>query len=135
MFSEKVINVLYVDDEHYNVHSFTSSFRRIFNVYTASSISDAETILTVQDIHVMIVEQHMSTMAGLKFLMESLSKYPNVVRILLTTLCDKQDLIDAINKAQVFRYVEKPWDSDELQKFITEGYAFYKGHIIRVSSC
>ncbi|MGZ5486420.1 MAG: response regulator [Nitrososphaeraceae archaeon] len=134
MLSEKVINVLYVDDEYFNVQSFTSNFRKIFNVYTAASVSDAEAILTLQDIHVMIVEQHMSTMTGVKFLMESLNKFPKVVRILLTTLCDKQDLIDAINKAEVFRYVEKPWNSDELERFITEGYAFYQGNIIRLSS-
>lgn len=134
MLSKKIINVLYVDDEHYNVQSFTSNFRRIFNVYTAASINDAESILTKQDIHVMVVEQSMPTMTGVKFLMESLNKYPNVSRILLTTLCDKQDLIDAINKAEVFRYVEKPWNSDELEKFITEGYAFCKRISVRLSS-
>jgi response regulator RpfG family c-di-GMP phosphodiesterase len=125
MVLNKAINVLYVDEEEYNVQSFTSNFRRVFNVFTALSIFEANMVLSKHTIHVIIVEQRMSGISGIKFLMMSLNKYSNVARILLTSSCEKQDLIDAINKAEIFRYIEKPWNTDELERFITEGYSLY----------
>ncbi len=134
MFQTKIISVLYVDDERHNLQSFNSSFRRIFNVFTAVSAEEAEVILFENEIHVLIVDQRMPSKTGIKFLTESLKNYPDVSRILLTTYGERQDLIEAINIAEVFRFIEKPWDGEKLERFIIEGYAFYKRNNIRLAS-
>lgn len=116
------INVLYVDDEQHGLQAFHASFRRIFNVFTANSAFEAENILSKNIIHVLITDQKMPEKTGTELLAETYKKYPEQSRILLTAFGDKQDLIDAINKGQIYMYLEKPWNYDILERCIKEGY-------------
>ena len=56
----------------------------------------------------------MPGMTGLEMLAIARTRYPDLVAILLTAYADPQNLIDAINTGQVYRYVVKPWDTGEL---------------------
>ena len=40
--------------------------------------------------------------------------YPEVVRIILTGYTDQEVVIKAINQGEVYRFLTKPWDDDEL---------------------
>lgn len=125
MFQRKVINVLYVDDELHNLQSFNSNYRRDFNVFAAISPIEAELIISENEIHVLVVDQRMPLTTGVNFLSQSLIKYPYITRILITAYTEKHYLIEAVNSAKVFRFIEKPWDGEELERFIYEGYGFY----------
>lgn len=134
--SEKTINVLYVDDEPQGLVSFYTSFRRVFNVFTANSAMEAETMLEKHTIHVLITDYKMPVKTGTELLTETVKKYPDQTRILLTGHADKVVLIDAINNGQIYMYLEKPWDYETLERCIKEGYDdFYKRkyHINRLS--
>ena len=41
-------------------------------------------------------------------------KWPDAVRILLTGYADMSSTIDAINKGQIFRYIAKPWEDNDI---------------------
>ena len=128
--SEKIINVLYVDDEQNNLNSFTATFRRDFNVFTAISAKESDAILINNNIHVLITDQRMPDTSGTALLADVVTKYPNQSRILLTGYTDIEALIDALNNGQIFKYLTKPWDEDLLKEYIKIGYELFLKRIM-----
>lgn len=108
--------VLYVDDEKSNLVSFKASFRQEFDVLIASSAAEGLEMLENElDTHVVIADQRMPEMTGVQFLAEIRPRYPDIVRILLTGYSDIEAVIGAINKGQVYRYINKPWDYENIR--------------------
>ncbi len=124
-FDTKTISVLYVDDEVVNLKAFQANFRRIFNVFIARSAQEGEEMLENNTIHVVLTDQRMPEVTGVEFLKKILIKHPNTIRILITAFSNIQAVIDAINKGNVYRYVTKPWDLEELQSIIQNAYEVY----------
>ncbi|MBK9283622.1 MAG: response regulator [Sphingobacteriaceae bacterium] len=123
---QEEINVLYVDDEENNLIAFKASFRRDFNIFTALSAKEAETILDNNLIHVLITDQRMPEALGTELLAKYAMKFPDQVRILLTGFADIEALKDAVNTGRIFRYVEKPWNEGELKKTIQDSFQVYQ---------
>lgn len=111
---QKPYSILYLDDEEQNLLSFQALFRRTYNVYTTTSAHEAVEILNSHEIQVIFSDQKMPDVSGVEFFETILPDFPNAVRILLTGYADIEAVIDAINKGQVYRYVAKPWDANEL---------------------
>lgn len=124
-YDTKNINVLYVDDEVVNLKAFQANFRRVFNVYIARSAAEGEEVLKENTIHVVLSDQRMPEVTGVEFLSAIKKVYPNTIRILITAFSNIQAVIDAINKGNVYRYVTKPWDMEELQAIIQNAYEVY----------
>jgi DNA-binding NtrC family response regulator len=120
------VGVLYVDDEINNLNSFKAAFRRDFNIYTASSAVEGRKILDVNEIGVIITDQRMPVTTGIEFLESILHTYPDTIRILLTGFSDINAVIDAINRGQVYRYLVKPWQNDELKIHIQNAIEIYE---------
>jgi signal transduction histidine kinase len=68
----------------------------------------------------------MPLMNGVKLLEIVRKDFPRCVRMLLTAFTDIESVIEAINKGNIFRYIKKPWDENELKLAINEGYQFYE---------
>jgi response regulator RpfG family c-di-GMP phosphodiesterase len=116
------INVLYVDDEQHNLVSFVANFRNIYNVYTAQSAAEGKEILKNKEINVLITDQRMPNEDGVQFLESILKEYPFPVRIILSGYADIGNVIGAINKGEIYRYVMKPFDVEELKLIINNAY-------------
>lgn len=56
----------------------------------------------------------MPKMNGIEFLSEAKKSYEDLTMILLTGYADKENAIKAINEVGIYRYLEKPWDNDDL---------------------
>ncbi|MHA4896144.1 response regulator [Pedobacter sp. PWIIR3] len=125
MSSEASINVLYVDDEVHNLNSFKAGFRRIFNVFVAESAIEGRKILETEDIQVIITDQRMPVTTGIEFLESIIPDFPEPIRILLTGYADIKAVIDAINKGQVYKYIQKPWMDEDLRINIQKAYEIY----------
>lgn len=119
------INILYVDDEVHNLNAFKASFRRIFNVFTAESAMDAYEILKSQNINIVVSDQRMPVMTGVEFLQSIIPHYPDPIRILLTGYADISAVIDAINKGQVYLYITKPWQEEELKLNLEKAFEIF----------
>ena len=119
------IGVLYVDDEINNLNSFKAAFRRDFEIYTAISAKEGRKILDSHEIGVIITDQRMPGMTGIEFLESILSIYPDTIRILLTGFSDINAVMDAINRGQVYKYLVKPWQNDELKMYIENALEIY----------
>ena len=118
--------VLYVDDERSNLVSFRASFRQEYKVFTAISAQEGMDILDQEpDTHVVIADQRMPNMTGVQFLETIKPKYPDMIRILLTGYSDIEAVIGAINKGQVYRYINKPWDYENLRIAINNAREIY----------
>jgi response regulator RpfG family c-di-GMP phosphodiesterase len=125
MSEEVQINVLYVDDEENNLLAFKASFRRFFNVFTAISAEEGKKILAENEIHVLITDQRMPGTLGTELLAQAVKDYPDQIRILLTGFSDIEAIKDAINRGQIYHYLQKPWNDAELQTTITEAFQVY----------
>lgn len=117
--------VLYVDDEINNLNSFKAAFRRDFDIYTAQSARDGRKILDTNEIGVIITDQRMPGMTGIEFLESIIPVYPDTIRILLTGFSDMNAVMDAINRGQVYKYLVKPWQNDELKLYIQNALEIY----------
>lgn len=124
METEK-IKILYIDDEVNNLSAFKANFRKLYDIYTAESGNEGRKILESVDIEIIITDQRMPEMTGVEFLESIIKEFPNPIRILLTGYTDMQALIDAVNKGQIYRYLNKPWNEEELKMFINQAHELY----------
>lgn len=125
MMPQEKIRVLYLDDEENNLISFKAAFRRDFEVFTTTNANEAVQILTDNQIHVAISDQKMPNISGVEFFELIVPDFPEPTRMLLTGYADIEAVIDAINKGQVFRYIPKPWNEQELRITIMNAYELY----------
>ena len=115
--TEKII-VLYIDDEDNNLNSFKASLRKEFTVVTAQSASEGLKIASEQELHVVIADIRMPGMDGIDFFEKLMEINPEAVRILLTGYSDIASVIDAINRGQVYRFIDKPWNIETVKNAI-----------------
>ncbi|QJB33865.1 response regulator [Chitinophaga oryzae] len=123
--SAQHIHILYIDDEIHNLNAFKASFRRLYNVFTATSAEEAVKLLGEHEFHIIISDQRMPKMTGIEFFESILEKYPEPIRMLLTGYADINAVVDAINKGQVYKYFSKPWNEEELKHNIEKAYEVY----------
>ena len=123
--SKKVSSILYVDDEESNLRIFKSSFRRHYVIFTAISGKEGLEILENNEIQLVISDQKMPEMTGVEFLERVAEDFPNTVRIILTAYSDTEDIMRAINKCGIFRYLVKPWNKDEMLLTIDKALETY----------
>jgi response regulator RpfG family c-di-GMP phosphodiesterase len=121
----QIISVLYVDDEIHNLNAFKASFRRLFNVHTAESAAEAVQILKQEHINIILTDQRMPVTTGIEFLESIIDEYPDPIRILLTGYADINAVIDAINKGQVYLYIAKPWQEEELRLALEKAFEVF----------
>lgn len=117
--------ILYVDDELQNLTGFKYSFFNEFTVYTATNAREAMDILAKYEIKVVISDQRMSEMSGIEFLTVVSQRYPDAIRIILTAYSDVDDAINAINQVGIYRYLTKPFKTDELRTIIMQALQTY----------
>ena len=118
--------MLVVDDEPDNLDLLFRTFRRSFKVLRAESGVEALNVLSEEgEVAVIISDQRMPEMKGTEFLSKTVPEFPDTVRIILTGFTDVEDLVDAINAGQVYRYITKPWDPEELKNVVDRASETY----------
>jgi CheY-like chemotaxis protein len=126
MERKKKPKMLVVDDEPDNLDLLYRTFRRDFRVYKADSGMNAlEVLRTEGEVAVIISDQRMPEMKGTEFLSQTVPKFPDTVRIILTGFTDVEDLVEAINSGQVYKYITKPWDPNELKGVVERAAETY----------
>jgi len=119
--------LLVVDDEPDNLDLLYRTFRRDFYVLRAESGKSALEVLAAEgEVAVIISDQRMPEMKGTEFLSKTVPQFPNTIRIILTGFTDVEDLVEAINAGQVYRYITKPWDPSELKAVVKTAVETYE---------
>jgi serine/threonine-protein kinase len=70
--------------------------------------------------HVIVSDQRMPGMTGVELLRQSRDISPRSVRILLTGYSDLASIVGSINDGEIYRFISKPWDNQELATTIGE---------------
>ncbi len=112
-------SILYVDDEPAALATFENNFAREFRVVTVQSGPEALRRVREETFAVLVADQRMPEMHGVEVIEQARAIRPHIVPIILTGYTDSESLKQAINRAGVFHYVDKPWKRDEL------------GHVLR----
>lgn len=112
---ESTGRILCVDDEP----SILSSLKRLlhgqhYEIFTVSSGLDGLEVLENNPIDLVISDMRMPGMNGAQFLEQVFSRWPETIRILLTGYSDAVDMVGAINRGNIWRYIAKPWNDEEL---------------------
>ena len=127
--AEETIRVLYLDDEEANLFSFKAAFRREFEVHTCLEPHQAVRLLDEHDFHVVLSDQRMPRISGVEFFELIMPDHPDVSRVLVTGYADTDAVVDAINKGQVYRFVSKPWNEEELRNVIRSGFYLNRSRV------
>lgn len=118
--------ILYVDDELFNLTTFTAALRRHYKILTASSAREAIELLGANTVALIITDQRMPEMTGVQFLEAVIPEYPEPVRMILTGYSDIDAITNAINTGSVLRYITKPWNEPELRQIIDMGIKIHQ---------
>ena len=126
--SESVTNtILLVDDEINNLQLLKRALRGKYNILTASQGAEGLDVLKKKKkkICLIISDHKMPVMEGTEFLEKANEIAPDVIKILLTGFSDIEILTDAVNKCNLFQYIMKPFDPNELINVVESGIEKY----------
>lgn len=119
------LRLLLVDDEANILRSLQRVLRREpYELVLAGSGQAAIEVLENQRIDLIISDARMPGVDGPTLLSTARRRWPWIIRILLTGHADMNSTIKAINGGQIYRYISKPWDDDELRLTIRQALAF-----------
>lgn len=118
-------SILIVDDEKDNLEALQRTLRNQFTVVTTTSPFDALKLVQKQEFSVVVSDQRMPEMTGVELLEKIKGITPRSTRILLTGYTDLDSVIGAINRGHVYRYIGKPWDSEELKSILRQAEEAY----------
>jgi signal transduction histidine kinase/CheY-like chemotaxis protein len=117
--------VLYVDDEPDNLRIFQLTFRRDFQILTATSAKEGLELLSQYPVAVVLSDQKMPGIEGVEFLRRVRELDSSVVRILVTAYGDAKILGDAINDGNIYRYLPKPWEPEDMRLTVRRAIEAY----------
>ncbi len=116
---EASATLLCVDDEQNILAALRRLFRQDgYRILTAGSGREALTLLESEPVDLVISDMRMPEMDGAHLLERVSSRWPQTLRILLTGHADIASTVAAINKGQIFRYIAKPWDDQDVRLIV-----------------
>jgi response regulator RpfG family c-di-GMP phosphodiesterase len=116
------LRILCIDDEA----NILSALRRLFRMHgyevqVAPSGAEGVALMKQGPVDVVISDMRMPEMDGVQVLEQARLLQPEAVRILLTGYADVQLILGAINRGEIYRYITKPWDDDDLLQAVRQG--------------
>jgi DNA-binding NtrC family response regulator len=120
--------ILIVDDEAANLRALERLFREEYEVLMAESGAEAIGLLEQHDVALLITDQRMPEMTGTELLLKTVSLRPRMIRIILTGYTDVEALVTAINSGQIYKYIIKPWNNEDLKTTVTRALQHYEAN-------
>ena len=126
--------LLCVDDERMVLDSLKEQLRRFFGeeyqIETASSGTEALELMDAlskeeTEIPIIISDHIMPGIKGDELLKRVHSRFPDTLTILLTGRADADAVGNAVNEGNLYRYITKPWEENDLVLTIKEGLRRY----------
>lgn len=120
MDDQKDVNILYVDDEEFNLFLFKANFRGKYNIFTAKSGVEALEFLdkNYQDIFLVITDMRMPSMDGVEFVRRSRAKYQGLRYFILSGFDHNENILQAVKENMIDRYFTKPFEMSEIEEAI-----------------
>ena len=117
------LRVLFVDDDERILNALRTLFRADYDVVIAGNADEAMALLRAGNVPIVVSDQRMPGKTGVEFLREVRKAFPRTVRLLLTGYSDLAAMVGSINEGEVFRFVKKPWDNEEIRATLADAAA------------
>jgi response regulator RpfG family c-di-GMP phosphodiesterase len=123
---DKNRTLLFVDDEP----NILSALKRVFfeddfEILTAESGKKALEMVKDNEVQLIISDQRMPEMVGSELLAKVREMSPDIMRIILTGFADMDAAVDAINNGQIYQFIFKPWNDEELRSVVLRALEHY----------
>lgn len=112
--------IAFIDDEERILRSLKMHFRQSHDVFITTDPAVLIDYVQNNDVLVVISDQRMPDKQGTEVLREVREVSPNTIRILLTGYADLNAVVDSVNEGEIYRYITKPWQNDELKKVVNK---------------
>jgi response regulator RpfG family c-di-GMP phosphodiesterase len=108
--------LLIVDDDPIARRAIARSLEDAdYEILQAEGPSEALKVMNEHDIKIVISDQHMRGATGTGFLSVVEAKFPNTVRLLLTSDTSTDVFVAAVNDGHARRVLYKPWVDEQLR--------------------
>ena len=126
-FDHKQFAILYVDDEELSLKNFARAFGDEFRIYTANNAKDGLKLIEEKpgEIGILMTDQKMPGEKGTWLLERARQNAPRIIRILVTAHAEFPDAIEAINTGAIYRYINKPWEPEQLELTLRQAMDFF----------
>lgn len=129
-------NILLVDDDAIILLALSETLiQEGYNVTTSNNPLKALELLKAKKFGLIISDQRMTELQGSEFLARAKLIQPSSMRILVTGVLNLHTIIDAVNKAEIFRFVPKPWVRQDLLRHVRDALNIYKAKELPVQLC
>lgn len=118
--------ILIIDDEKDNLDALRRLLRGQYDITTTDSPYEALKLIQTKAFHVILSDQRMPEMTGVELLEKAKNVRPASVRILITGYTEIDSVIAAINRGNIYRYIAKPWDPEELKITLRQANESYQ---------
>lgn len=119
-------SVLVVDDEVGILKALSRVLTRFgYSVKTANCGADALEILQAWPCKVVLTDFRMPTMDGAELLATIKLRYPDIVGLVISGYSDFQSVKTLLNAGSAYRFLEKPWEDDELMQQVGAAFEYY----------
>jgi two-component system, probable response regulator PhcQ len=108
--------IAFIDDEQYILNAITRLLRNSgWKLLTFTSPEEAiQELKSVNDLSIVVSDYRMAEMDGVSLLNTIKQQHPKVLRIILSGHADLKAILQAINQAEIYRFITKPWVDEEL---------------------
>ena len=113
------LRILLVDDEARILRALKALFRD-YETFQTTNPLEAVSLARQHDVDVVICDQRMPEKTGVDTLRDIKEAHPRALRVLLTGYSDLKAVVGSVNEGEVYRFVHKPWDNNELREIVGE---------------
>ncbi|TYQ27405.1 response regulator [Pseudanabaena sp. UWO311] len=78
------------------------------------------------DVALVIADQIMPKMKGDEFLIELHNLHPEILKVMLTGQANVEDIGNAVNRGNLYRFISKPWNETDLRLTVVEALRRYE---------
>ncbi|MBN2520719.1 MAG: PAS domain S-box protein, partial [Bacteroidales bacterium] len=114
--------LLYIDDNIDDLVFFRDAFEDDYKIYLAKNRDEAFAILNKSEIQIVLTDYRLPGYNGIEILEEVYQKFPWMLRIIITAYREFNIIEQAVNKASIHGYLNKPLDIDEVKFVINNAY-------------
>lgn len=119
--------ILLVDDEENILNALNRILRKEgYRVLTAPGGEEGLSIVDKERLSLVVSDHRMPGMEGVEFLTEVRKRSPETMRMMLTGYADMKSVVAAINAGQVYRFVTKPWNDEEIKLILRDAIRHYE---------
>jgi PleD family two-component response regulator len=122
--TNEILNVLVVRDDRSIVQELESKLPFNYRILAAQNVAEAKERLSKSAYQILVCYESLSDQPVVDLLAESRMTFPHIVRILVSQKTDAVDVINAIDKASIFKYLIDP-EFTELENALGDAAEYY----------